>query len=172
MKKTLIHTAFVAEAKPIIGYLKLTCKSKKPYNVYENEDIVLIATGAGAENTKSGLLYIQQRDTFKKYINFGIAGCVDKSIKIGTLFCTTHNLLDIKHTSISAFEKVLICKNGIKTLLVDMESEAFLTNTPNKHERYIFKVVSDYLMDKIPSKKDVHELVQNSLHHWIKYAKQ
>lgn len=46
--QTLIHTALVAEAKPIIGYFGLTCKAKQPYNLYENENIALIVSGIGS----------------------------------------------------------------------------------------------------------------------------
>ena len=88
--KTLIHTALVAEAKPIIGHFKLKCIEKVPFNVYKNDDILLVVSGIGGEKTKSALAYALSLYEPKTAINIGIAGCSDKSVKIGSLFCTTH----------------------------------------------------------------------------------
>lgn len=168
--KTLIHTALVAEAKIIIKSLKLTCKEKIPYNIYTNNDVVLVVSGMGDENTKNALLYTQKLYTPEIFINFGVVGCTDKNIKIGSLFCTNLQDLDIEFATISSHKNIVTCKDNIKTTLVDMESEAFLKNTPKDAKKYVFKVVSDYLEDKILSKNELNILIQKSLKKWIKYA--
>ena len=168
--KTLIHTAFVAEAKAIIKKLNLTCKQKTPYNIYASDEAALIVSGIGAENTKNALLFAQKFYTPEVFINFGIAGCSDKNIKIGELFCVNLENLDIKFATISSHQNPITNRENIHTLLVDMESEAFLKYTPKNAKKYVFKVVSDYLDNKILSKNEVNSLVQKSLNEWIKYA--
>jgi len=102
---TLIHTALVAEAKPIIGHFKLTCKAKQPFNLYEGDGIVLIVSGMGSEKTREALVYALSLYEPHVAINVGIAGCRDTAVSKGTLFCTTHEGLDIPFATCSSHEK-------------------------------------------------------------------
>ncbi|MDR0467802.1 MAG: nucleoside phosphorylase [Campylobacteraceae bacterium] len=171
--KTLIHTAFVAEARLIINELKLVCKERIPYNIYidKDKDIVLIISGIGEENTKKALKYAQEFFTPETFINFGIAGCVDKNIEIGSLFCTNVKNLEIKFATISSHKDIVTNRANIKTTLVDMESETFLQNTPKDAKKYVFKVVSDHLNNEVLPKDKINSLIQKSLKEWIKYAR-
>ncbi|MFV0480451.1 MAG: nucleoside phosphorylase [Campylobacteraceae bacterium] len=171
MKKTVIHTALSHEAKPIIQHFNLTCKDTKPYNIYENEDMVLVVSGIGAKNTKEALSFVVNLYKAEVFINFGVAGCKDENIKKGTLFCTTHKDLDLPFATITQNEIAFTCKEDLNTLLVDMESSTFLESIPKEATKYIFKVVSDYCEDKIPSKNELNHWIKDSLKKWEKYAR-
>ena len=157
----LIHTALFAEAKSIIEYLKLKFISKKPYRVYKNSQIILVVTGMG---DKTYLLKeILPLYPIKRAINIGIAGCKEKSVPIGRLFCTTHHLNTIAYASISCVDKGLENPNLLSTTLVDMESRYFLEVTKEIDEVYIFKVVSDYLDTTTPTKQFVWRIIGDNL---------
>jgi len=163
---TLIHTALFAEAKPIIEYLKLKFIQKKPYRLYQRDNIVLVVTGMGEKTLIIKEILSQYH--IKKAINIGIAGCKDKNIPIGALFCTTHNLPHISHSTITTVKEPLNNPNNLKTTLVDMETDYFLEATEDIEEVYVFKVVSDYLDTTIPSKQFVWKLIENSLKYLYK----
>ncbi|WP_245391409.1 nucleoside phosphorylase [Sulfurospirillum barnesii] len=168
---TLIHTALVAEAKPIIGHFSLTCKAKQPFNLYEGEQIVLIVSGMGSQNSKEALLYALSLYEPCVAINIGIAGCVDKTVLKGTLFCTTHEGLSVPFASCSSHEKAVENALHVKTTLVDMEADTFLQTLPKNIEAYVLKVVSDHLEDVIPSKTDVGNWIGKSIKQWEKYVR-
>ncbi|MDR1975767.1 MAG: nucleoside phosphorylase [Campylobacteraceae bacterium] len=165
---TLIHTALIAEAKPIIGYFGLKCTRRRPFNIYQKEGIVLIASGVGAQKTKEALKYALELFRAQRLINIGIAGCADKDIKIGSLFCATHKDLDIPYASLCACAAPVSSAKDISSTLVDMESGAFLQS--GDVEKYIFKVVSDYLEDETPSKAKVGALIQKTIPMWSRYV--
>jgi purine-nucleoside phosphorylase len=169
-KRTLIHCALLAEAKPIIGTLKL---EKTSQNTYENEDILLLVSGIGFEKTQQSLEEVFATYTFKKAINFGIAGCSDDSIKLGTLFCTNKHLEDMPFTSLQSFKKPVTCKENVTTTLVDMEAAIF-EDMAKKYlhvkDIFVLKVVSDYLSSSIPTKEFVTNLVQKNLKKVLKYV--
>ena len=168
---TLIHTALVAEAKPIIGHFKLTCKAKQPFNLYENEHIALIVSGMGSQNSKEALLYALSLYEPCVAINIGIAGCVNRSVAKGTLFCTTHEGLGMPFASCSSYDGAVQKALHVKTTLVDMEADTFLQTVPKTIKTYVFKVVSDHLEDTIPSKTDVGNWVTKSIKVWEKYVR-
>lgn len=169
--KTLIHTALVAEAKPIIGHFKLTCKTKQPFNLYENEHMALIVSGMGSEKTQEALLYALRLYAPCVAINIGIAGCSDKSVLKGTLFCTTHEGLGIPFATCSSHEKAVDNALHVKSTLVDMEAETFLNTVPKTIEAYVFKIVSDHLESSIPSKGDVGNWIGKSIKAWETYVR-
>ena len=168
---TLIHTALVAEAKPIIGHFGLTCKAKQPYNLYENEHIALIVSGMGSQNAKEALAYALSLYAPSVAINIGIAGCSDTTIAKGTLFCTTHHNLSIPFATCSSHQKAVDGDLHVNTTLVDMEADAFLQALPKTIEAYVFKVVSDHLETAIPSKADVGDWINKSIKQWEKYVR-
>lgn len=168
---TLIHTALVAEAKPIIGHFKLTCKTKQPFNLYEGDCIVLIVSGMGSEKTKDALQYALSLYEPHVAINVGIAGCRDTNVSKGTLFCTTHEGLDIPFATCSSHQNAVEDALHVNTMLVDMEAETFLQTLPQSIETYVFKVVSDHLEVSIPSKADVGNWINKSIKQWENYAR-
>ena len=171
-KYTLIHTALFAEAKPLIEYFKMQCLQKKPYRIYTKNHLLLVVSGMGAKNT----LHVEsvlKRFCINKAINIGIAGCKDKNIEIGSLFCINHILNDINTTNITSVTKPSGHDIGLETTLVDMESSSFLNicqKVLKPEDIYIFKVVSDYLDTTIPEKKFVENLIKNSIKKWEKYV--
>ncbi len=169
---TLIHSALLCEAQTLINFLKLKQDNSvknlpKKSKLYSNETTILIVSGMGKEHTISALTFIFSQYKINKAFNIGIAGSCDKSIKIGELFCTNKELENIKKKSISCVNTVCTDTSKIKTTLVDMESDYFISICKkNIEEFYVFKVVSDYCEAKIPSKSFVIALIQNSLFNW------
>jgi len=163
--KTLVHVALKHEAKPIIEYFKLQCVQTKPFKIYEKDDIVLVVCGMGKENT------LHVKEVFKKYdikkaINVGIAGCKDKTIEIGSIFCTTHQIKNIKFTTLSTVNEPLDNPKNLKTTLVDMESKHFISTCKeflDIKDIYILKVVSDHLDTSIPKKEFVWKIIELNL---------
>jgi len=177
MSQTLIFTALLPEAQPIINFLKLK-QDKSVQNLPKNLKIftsldnkhLLVVSGIGKENTIKSLQFIYENYNIEKAINLGIAGCCDSSIKIGTLFCTNRLLPNINFAPITSVEKPLDSDEDLETLLVDMEAKYFLEISKNYcKDIYVFKVVSDYLDIKIPQKSFVIKLIENSKDKWKKY---
>lgn len=175
--KTLIHTALLSESQSIINFLKLKQNNNiqnlpnytKSIKIFSNENIILVVSGMGKNKTIEALNFVFNNFKIKKAINVGIAGCKDKTIDIGTLFCTTNNCDGIKTATITTLKKPLDDKHLLDTTLVDMESEHFYKFCSSKvDEIYILKVVSDYLDTTIPKKSFVIELIQNSYKLWKK----
>ena len=165
---TLIHTAFFAEAKPIIEHFKLQFITKKPFKIYKNKDIILCITGWAKQTLH--VKEVAQKYEISKAINIGTAGCKDKSIEIGELFCTNKKLSDIPFATLSCSKEPIDSPKNIDTTLVDMESIYFLEATKKIEERYIFKVVSDYLDINVPKKEFVWEIISNSIKKWEHYV--
>ncbi|MBE0492309.1 MAG: nucleoside phosphorylase [Sulfurospirillum sp.] len=169
-KKILIHTALNIEARPFIGSLKLQKIAK---NIWANDTILLTISGIGVNNVEKSLPQVFQNYTCKKAINIGIAGCVDPTIPIGSLFCTNQHLEDIPYASLTSVTKPAICTLGITTTLVDMEAQTFehiVQRYLEKDAIFIFKVVSDNLSNTIPSRQFVAELIQKNLTKVSKYV--
>ncbi|MBS9778980.1 MAG: nucleoside phosphorylase [Campylobacteraceae bacterium] len=159
---TLIHTALLCEAQSIIERLRLQKVAK---NRYENDNFILIISGIGAKNTKLSLEEIFSTCKFEYAINIGIAGCKDKDVPIGELFCTNKQILHAKNATITSVDKPT---KDINTTLVDMEAAEFeLTCKRFGVECLVLKVVSDHLDDKIPKKDFVINLIRKSLDKWI-----
>lgn len=165
-KNILIHTAMKHEAKPIIEHFKLQCIQTKPYKIYAKENIFLIVSGMGEEKTA-----LHVNDVFKKYeinkaLNIGIAGCLDESIEIGSIFCTNHKLDFIKHASLTTVDKPCENARDIDSTLVDMEAKSFL-HVSQKYLHvdniYVLKIVSDYLDTTIPEKEFVWKIIKKNL---------
>jgi len=165
LSKTLIHTALLCEAQPIIQYLKLL-KNKDVPNMYENETHILMVSGIGKTATLKALTPIFNNYPVKKAINIGIAGCKDNTLAIGTLCCTTHALNNIVFTTLSTHESAIDNNEALTTVLVDMEAQYFFDVCKSfvPHESiYCLKVVSDYLSTTIPTKEFVSGLIQKNM---------
>lgn len=163
--KTLIHTALLCEAQPLIQYLKLF-KNKEFPNIYENDQYVLIVSGIGKIATQMALELIFKTYKIHKALNIGIAGCKEETISIGTLCCTTHILNNIRYETLITHDKPLENKEQLSTTLVDMEANYFLKKCEaflDKEKIYCLKVVSDYLSREIPKKQFVTDLIQKNI---------
>lgn len=159
---TLIHTALLCEAQPIIETYKLTKVINK--KEYKNEKILLIVSGIGEAKTSAVLQHILTTRPIQKAINIGIAGCKDKNIPIGSLFCANKKLKTIPHATITTVQSPT---KEIFTTLVDMEASAFFFTCKDKNiDFFILKVVSDYLDDTIPKKSFVTKLIRDTLPQW------
>lgn len=161
----LIHTALKHEAKPIIEYFKLQCIQTKPYKLYLKNDIILAVCGIGAQNTLH-LKSVFQNYKIKKAINVGIAGCRDKTKKIGSIFTCKQKISDFEFESLTSVDEALFSDENLKTTLVDMEAETFLHLSQNfldEDDIYILKIVSDYLDTTIPKKEFVWKIIEKNL---------
>ncbi len=167
MNKILIHCALLCEAQSFINFLKLTQNTSitnipNSTKIYENDDIILVISGMGKENTINTLTFIFENYNIDKAFNIGIAGCCDSSIKIGTLFCTNKLLPNVNFASITTVDKPLDSDEDLETILVDMEAKYFIELSKKYcSDIYVFKVVSDYLDTQVPKKSFVIELIQN-----------
>lgn len=172
MFKTLIHCALLCEAQALINYYKLSQHRTNPtqathIKIYSNDTLLIVISGIGKINTQNTLEYIFKNYQISKAINLGIAGCVDKNIKIGSLFCTNKKLENISHASITTLDTICTNKNQISSILVDMESQYFEEIVSSfLEEIYIIKVVSDHLEEQIPKKSFVIQLIQNTFKEW------
>jgi len=169
----LIHCALLSEAQYIIEKEKLKLKQKNP-KVYLNDKIVLVVSNVGKNNTITALEFIYQNYKISKAINIGIAGCNDKSIEIGALFCTNHHLENIPYMQLQTVHSPqLLTLNSSFLTLFDMEGRYFIEISNKyleKKDIFVFKVVSDHLDDTIPSKEFVKQLIKKnikSIEKWI-----
>jgi len=162
---TLIHCALLSEAQYIIEKERLKIEQKEP-RVYLNETIVLVVSNVGKRNTIKSLEFIYQNYKIHKAINIGIAGCNDKSIKIGTLFCTNHKLKNLPYVQLRTVDSPqLLIPNSLPLTLYDMEAKYFVDISEKylyKKDIFVFKIVSDHLDGKIPSKEEVKQLVKTN----------
>lgn len=160
---TLLHTALLCEAQPIIERFRL----KKIDGFYINNSIkndlnspnfVLKVGGVGAKNTKNALLSTFEKFSIKFALNLGVCGSSDKNIKIGSIFCTNKNLVDFLHKNIQSVKHP---NEPINTTLCDMESDEFIKICKEKNiEHLVLKVVSDY--------QDTDKLDKNFVYNLIK----
>ncbi len=168
--KTLIYTALYPEAKPLIQYFKLIQnKTYEPLKIFENEIYILVVGGIGKNHTQAILPFIYENFEINKTINIGIAGCKDKSIKLGSLFCVNQILKDIPKTTITTVDIPLEDSSLLDTTLVDMEAGSFLEVSQkylSQKDIYVFKVVSDYLSTNIPEKSLVYNSIKKSIAKW------
>ncbi len=177
MSKTLIYTASLSEAQPLINFLNLkqdiTVENLPNDNKLftdEKNEYLLVVSGIGKKHCKKSLEFVYENYEIKKAINIGIAGCSDGSIKIGTLFSTNRLLPNINFGSITTVDSTLESDEDLETILVDMESWYF-QEISKKHcsDIFTFKVVSDYLEIDPPKKDFIIELIQNSIPKLKKY---
>lgn len=169
--KVLIHSALQPEAQYLINFYKLKQDSSvQNFKLFFNDNIILLVSGMGKNNTIDSLNFVFEHYQISKAINIGIAGCCDESIKLGTLFCTNRLLPNINFASITTVDTPLESDENLETLLVDMES-LYFKETCLKYIKdiYVFKVVSDYLDIAIPKKSFVIDLIQKSFKSWEKY---
>ena len=167
----LIHTALLCEAQSFIEHYKLKKTNSSP-KIYKNETLLVCISGIGAEKTDLALEYIYENYSIHKAFNIGIAGCNNRTISIGSLYCTNHILDGIDSLPLITSDTVVTKSLEKKTTLYDMEAQYFLEKSLKYLEKkniYIFKIVSDYLSKEILSKDYIKRLItkQNNLHKFI-----
>lgn len=151
----------MCEAQPIVEYFKL---KKLENKLFSDGEIFVFVGGVGAK-TAQNLEAILNRFTFYKIINIGIAGCGDKSVEIGELFCTNKKLDGIAYMKLITVDtpQNAICSENC---LFDMEGRYFLDVAKkfvSEENIFIFKVVSDHLDSKILDKSFVSSLIKNKM---------
>ncbi len=162
----LIHTALLCEAQTFIDKYKLKKINSTP-KVYLNKNIIILVSGIGGINTTNSLKYIFVNYKISSAINIGIAGCSDKSIIIGALFCTTNNIKNINYMKLATVDtpQIDISLGYTDYCLFDMEGSYFydvcLKYLDSDHI-YVLKVVSDHLNDTILSKEATKKLIYKS----------
>jgi len=174
------------EARAIINEFKLQKIQNETYKIYANNNTTLIVTNIGIKNAKKATSYIIKylgAENISHFYNIGIAGCVDKNIKIGSMFFINkiiHKEIPIhinnkniashfNQCSISSFLNPVmqIQAKDIKSKLVDMEAIGFFEivskQTP-KSNKYIIKIVSDYLLENnVFDKNIVIDLIEKNI---------
>jgi len=161
----LIHTALLCEAQSFIEVLKLKKVNSSP-KIYLNDSYILVISGIGKENTSIALKYILEKYDIEKAFNIGVAGCNDKDIEIGSLFCTNGNLDNINYLQLKTVDMPQTISDIIEPTLYDMEGNYFLEYLSSKlknKDLFILKVVSDYLDDTILVKDDIKALIKKQM---------
>jgi nucleoside phosphorylase len=173
-----IVTALHAEAATLIENYQLTRVEKKPFSIYQNDDIYLIISGIGKIEAAVATTYLlnhYQVGATDRLFNIGTAASSETSIAIGSLFKIS-KIIDFcsKHVyHLAQGERALTCVDvahhtpkGIKTPLIDMESvgvfiaaKKFLPTA----SIMIVKIVSDYTDVTIPDAKDTTMLIKKQI---------
>jgi len=159
----LIHTALLCEAQSFIEYYKLKKLNSK---IYLNDEIVVLISGVGKQNTLSSLEYMYINYTITKAFNIGIAGCNNTTIAIGNLYCTNQNIADVPTLPLITNDTVTTHSTTDKPTLYDMEAKYFLNISSQYLEEekiYIFKIVSDHLSKERLSKDYVKSLISKQI---------
>jgi nucleoside phosphorylase len=84
-----IITALKAEATPLIGHLNLEKIRSKPFEIYSNQNIILIISGIGNINIAIATTYLLstfQTAKSDKIYNIGICGSKSTNNDIGELY--------------------------------------------------------------------------------------
>ena len=168
----LIHTALLCEAQSFIEYYKLKKLNSK---IYLNDEIVILISGIGKENTISTLDYMFLHYEISIALNIGIAGCNDSSISIGELYCTNKKLQNIPFLPLITNDNITTTSLSNDATLYDMEAQYFeeiSLQHLDKESIFIFKVVSDHLSDERLAKDFIKSLIakQKILHQFIKLS--
>lgn len=179
-----ISAALYCEAKPFIDRFCLKRdNSVNKFQVFKNEDVILIVTGTGSINIACGCTYLITKFEANKYdtfLNIGTCGSTDKNIKIGTIVLCNRIINNLnkrefypdmifkhpfKEGSIESFSNVVkkSSLNDIRGDFVDMESAAFFESVSifiPPHRIYCLKIVSDYLNSDDLKKEDITNLIK------------
>lgn len=177
-----IVTALYIEAEPFIKELRLKKKNGYgKYQVFKNENIVLVITGVGSIESASAISYIFGRENAKKediVINFGICAGNKNLFKIGDIILcnkitdfstgkTYYPDILYKHqfleSEITTFPSVVTTdKQNIKC--ADMEAAGFYIAVSSfvfQHNIHIIKIISDY-MDETVNKDAVSKVIKSN----------
>lgn len=182
-----VAVALTAEAKPLITYFKLKRDNKiKKYQVFKNEEIILIITGSGMIQGAIGTTYVLSSLNIREediFINLGICGAVKEIFQEGDIvLCNkiTNNgngksfypdMLfkhKFKEGTLESFSHVVdrSMESEIKGELVDMEGAGIYEAASlffSQHQINIIKIISDYLDSRGITAEKVTHIVENGI---------
>lgn len=191
-----IVTALYCEAKPLIeGFALKKYTFINKFQVFKNENIVLVITKGGAINTACACMHVIDKfeaSVYDAFINIGICGSKNRNVPIGTLvLCNkiTENMsgrdfypdMLFKHSfkegQLESFHKIVKEEDieNIKESFVDMEGAAFFQAVSifiPPHRIHCLKVVSDYLNSDGLTEAQITNLICKNfkkIYAWIKY---
>lgn len=179
-----ISVALGVEAKPIIKYFNLKRDNEiKKLQVFKNERITLIVTGAGVLKSAIALTHILSQSVIDEddiFLNIGICGAKSRKYQIGDIVLCNRIINSelsrnyypdmvfehpFKEGSLESFNSPVYNEEGVIGELVDMEGAGLFEATTYFFESYqlsFFKIVSDYLDGKV-TEKDVETLITSAL---------
>lgn len=193
-----VAAALTAEAKPLITYFKLKRDNEiKKYQVFKNEEIILIITGSGMMQGAIGTTYVLSSLNIREediFVNLGICGAVKEIFQVGDIvLCNkiTNNgngksfypdMLfrhKLKEGALESFFHVLdkSMESEIKGELVDMEGAGIYEAASlffSQHQINIIKIVSDYLDTTGITAEKVTHIVESgilSIDEWLNERK-
>jgi len=169
-------TAIFSEAKALIEYFDLQKVEKKPFLIYQSDNIALIISGIGKVNSAIATTYISQKYSIDKMINIGICGTNDTKKEIGSL-CSIKSIVDASSSkkivisndgeTLYTFDKIIEDKNSVKKgALVDMEAFGFYSAASkfvDKKDIKIYKIISDHLETSHIDNDFIYHLIKNRL---------
>lgn len=168
-----IVVALKPEAQAFVDRYKLTKTKLSGFSVFFNQDMMLIISGLGVENSAHATqAFINQYDITDDdiYLNVGICGAsstyeIGELVEIGTL---VYNTKSIQLASLS--EKTLYCFDEEVITneydIVDMESFGFydaVIHSPAIKNYHILKVVSDHFEPETITKEATKSLLFNQI---------
>jgi len=168
-----IVIALKAEAQAFVDRYKLSKKKLKNFTFYENEEIRLIQSGVGVENSSRAtqtLLDFYDMNDEDIFLNVGVCAS-DKKYKIGELVEISTIIYKEKIYTLNNRDKESIkcldtSSSNIEDRLVDMESFGFyepLYYATAVKKSYMFKVVSDHFQPQQLTKEGVKSLLFNKI---------
>ena len=190
-----ISVALGIEAKPLIRYFDLKRDNTiKKFQVFKNEDIVLIITGVGILKSAIATTFLLSQEIINEddiFLNLGICGARDKRLKIGDIvLCNKIINSELKKNyypdmifehsfeegSLESFNSPVYSDVEVSGDIVDMEGAGVVEAASYFFQTYqlnVIKIVSDYLENSVDS-KNVEKLLEDSLLKvgaWIKKRK-
>ncbi len=168
--KVGVVCALLTEGEALIEKYSMKIVEKKPFLLFENEDISLIISGIGKINAAIATTYLLQKESFYKVLNIGICASKNKddlykifSIKSVIDFASEKKyLLKNDGATITTVDNPSINPSNIKSSLADMEASGFLLAAkkflPIKNIE-IIKIVSDNFDNSIPQREFVKKLM-------------
>ncbi|RLW70950.1 MAG: hypothetical protein B6D68_00180, partial [spirochete symbiont of Stewartia floridana] len=182
---TLIHTALLEEAVPIIHYFGLKQFDIKPYRLFRGAGVLLVVSGVGRKAARGALSWICSRYKLSTAINIGMAGCSDPSIEFGALFAVQGGPEGLPRLPLKTVDEPVRAlavlppgtgEDGARIrqpVLIDMEAAefaAFFMGRLDPCSIHVLKVVSDHCEDTILKKKDIHRIIGGTLGKWAHIA--
>ena len=166
---TLIHTAMLCEALPIIQYFKLKEQQNKPFKLYSGNSILLAVSGIGRQAAGRVIKSCLQNHSVERAINIGIAGCNNPQISIGAVYSVYGGPEHLPAMPLITVDQPVDYLPQHQSTLVDMEGSEFvktLCGVIKNQDIHVIKVVSDHLKTAIPEKQFVSKLIAESIPHW------
>ncbi|MCG8500077.1 MAG: nucleoside phosphorylase [Firmicutes bacterium] len=162
-----IAAALYIEARPLIAYYNLKKdNASRYYQIFRNEDIVLVITGTGKVNSAVGVSHMLSRYPFTEQdavINWGICGTGCGDGKPGTPYLV-HKIIDhetgrsyypdmllvhpFAEADLETFSSPVTADRSLAALLCDMEASGFYQAAAkyfSPHNIHVIKIVSDRL---------------------------